>query len=323
MELRFNQGLSYTIIPAMDCTEKNKEKLRSSPRLRLKYLAAAAANKGRRKVSFKPGTSFKTRGKAVRSCLKKEHPTTKRNISRKRMKLNYRRRRIARLKEESSSEESSEDTSSEDEDEEGTPSIDLISAVEMRKHMLMLKSQKPDAPLVLVILRVLPDGSMQAIEHDSGNILCSVSDSKINSKEQQQLDRRRRAVIDKWKNSKIGEHPLMMDKLPAGVPKVRFPGAECKIEVELEGKEIPASKHIHLSVDQLAELRKQMEWYLSRGFWRPSSSPYAAPILFSPKYSSDGKFDGWRLCTDYRKLNKVTKLDKFPLPTADELISQL
>ena len=62
---------------------------------------------------------------------------------------------------------------------------------------------------------------------------------------------------------------------------------------------------------------------MPRGFWRPSSSPYAAPILFAPKVRDDGTFDGWRLCTDYRKLNAITKQDKFPLPNPEILIAQL
>jgi hypothetical protein len=32
---------------------------------------------------------------------------------------------------------------------------------------------------------------------------------------------------------------------------------------------------------------------------------------------------GWRMCIDYRKLNKATKKDHFPLPFIDEMLEQL
>ena len=107
-----------------------------------------------------------------------------------------------------------------------------------------------------------------------------------------------------------------------GIPPVRFDrDGECIIETDPEAK-IPASGQIPLSVDQLKELQAQMEYYVPRGFWRPSSAPYAAPILFAPKLRDDGTFDGYRLCVDYRKLNAITKQDKFPLPNPETLIAR-
>ena len=32
---------------------------------------------------------------------------------------------------------------------------------------------------------------------------------------------------------------------------------------------------------------------------------------------------GWRMCIDYRKLNKATKKDHFPLPFIDEMLERL
>ena len=45
---------------------------------------------------------------------------------------------------------------------------------------------------------------------------------------------------------------------------------------------------------------------LSKGFVRPSVSPWGAPVLFVKK--KDGSF---RLCIDYRQINKVTIKNKF------------
>ena len=57
---------------------------------------------------------------------------------------------------------------------------------------------------------------------------------------------------------------------------------------------------------------------LNKGFIRPSTSPWGAPVLFVIK--KDGTL---RLCIDYRELNKVTIKNKYPLPRIDDLFDQL
>ncbi|WVZ64242.1 hypothetical protein U9M48_013794 [Paspalum notatum var. saurae] len=55
-----------------------------------------------------------------------------------------------------------------------------------------------------------------------------------------------------------------------------------------------------------------------KGFIRPSSSPWGAPVLFVTK--KDGSL---RMCVDYRSLNAVTIKNKYPLPQIDDLFDQL
>ena len=54
-----------------------------------------------------------------------------------------------------------------------------------------------------------------------------------------------------------------------------------------------------------------------KGFIRPSSSPWGAPVLFVKK--KDGSF---RMCIDYRELNKLTIKNRYPLPRIDDLFDQ-
>ena len=62
----------------------------------------------------------------------------------------------------------------------------------------------------------------------------------------------------------------------------------------------------------------QLQELLGKGFIKPSASPWGAPVLFVKK--KDGSF---RLCIDYRQLNKVTIKNKYPIPRIDDLFDQL
>eukprot|EP00961_Rhodomonas_salina_P301515 3940495-Rhodomonas_salina.1 len=88
--------------------------------------------------------------------------------------------------------------------------------------------------------------------------------------------------------------------------------------IDTEGKQPPQSRMIRLPEHLKEELKKQVSALLKAGLIRPSSSPFAAPVLFAQK-KQNGQFSGWRMCIDYRALNAQTVKDKFPIPTADEL----
>jgi hypothetical protein len=73
-----------------------------------------------------------------------------------------------------------------------------------------------------------------------------------------------------------------------------------------------------MDVKDLVELKKQLEELLEKGFIRPSSSPWGAPVLFVNK--KDGSR---RMCVDYRSLNGVTIKNKYPLPRIEDLFDQI
>ncbi len=64
-------------------------------------------------------------------------------------------------------------------------------------------------------------------------------------------------------------------------------------------------------------IEKEIKDMLEKGVIRKSKSPWASPVTLVPK--PNGK---WRFCSDYRKLNAITKKDNFPLPRIDELLEK-
>ncbi|GKF75850.1 hypothetical protein Tco_0225294 [Tanacetum coccineum] len=73
-----------------------------------------------------------------------------------------------------------------------------------------------------------------------------------------------------------------------------------------------------LAPSEMKELSDQLKELSDKGFIRPSSSPGGAPVLFVKK--KNGSF---RMCTDYRELNKLTVKNRYPLPRIDDLFDQL
>ena len=101
----------------------------------------------------------------------------------------------------------------------------------------------------------------------------------------------------------------------AGLP----PDREVEFTIDLiPGTEPISIPPYRMAPTELRELKAQLEELLSKGFIRPSISPWGAPVLFMKK--KDGNL---RLCIDYRLLNRVTIRNQYPLPWIDELFDQL
>jgi hypothetical protein len=89
--------------------------------------------------------------------------------------------------------------------------------------------------------------------------------------------------------------------------------------IELKPGTTPIYKTpFRMTTPELAELKEHIRELLEKGFIRPSSSPWEAPVIFVPK--KDGT---QRLCVDYRALNEVTVKNMYPLPRIDDLFDQL
>ncbi|GJP46518.1 hypothetical protein CLOM_g5795 [Closterium sp. NIES-68] len=105
------------------------------------------------------------------------------------------------------------------------------------------------------------------------------------------------------------------DDQPPGLP----PERPQDHRIELEPDALPTDRtQWRLTQPELHELRDQLDYFLAKGFVRPSTSPFAAPIMFTPK--KDG---GIQMCIDNRALNRVTIKSRYSIPHTDELIYQL
>ena len=97
------------------------------------------------------------------------------------------------------------------------------------------------------------------------------------------------------------------------------PDRDIEFVIELVPGTAPIYKRPYkMDANQLAELKEQIQELLDKGFIRPSSSPWGAPVIFVPK--KDGT---QRLCVDYRALNDVTIKNKYPLLDIQGLFDQL
>ena len=104
------------------------------------------------------------------------------------------------------------------------------------------------------------------------------------------------------------------DELP-GLPSHRV--VDFCIELHPGTSPISMTQH-RMAPVELQELKVQLHELLDKGFIRPSTSPWGAPVLFAKK-----KDKTLRLCFDYRKLNRVTIKNRYPLPRIDDLFDLL
>nr|GEX87105.1 putative reverse transcriptase domain-containing protein [Tanacetum cinerariifolium] len=100
-----------------------------------------------------------------------------------------------------------------------------------------------------------------------------------------------------------------------GLPPVR----QVEFQINLIPRAAPVARAPYrLAPSEMQELSNQLQKLADRGFIYPSTSPWGAPVLFVKK--KDGSF---RMCIDYRELNKLTVKNRYPLPRIDDLFDQL
>jgi Reverse transcriptase (RNA-dependent DNA polymerase). len=97
------------------------------------------------------------------------------------------------------------------------------------------------------------------------------------------------------------------------------PKRKIEFRIDLAPGTAPIYKRPYrMAANELAEVKKQVDEQLQKGYIRPSTSPWGAPVIFVEK-----KDKTKRMCVDYRALNEVTIKNKYPLPRIDDLFDQL
>ncbi|WVZ49538.1 hypothetical protein U9M48_000886 [Paspalum notatum var. saurae] len=109
------------------------------------------------------------------------------------------------------------------------------------------------------------------------------------------------------------------DVFPDELPGM-LPDRDIEFLIELLPGTAPiAMRQYRMAPIEHEEVKKNIDELLAKGYIRPSSSPWAFPVLLVEKKDTDVK----RMCVDYRALNKVTIKNKYPLPRIDDLFDQL
>nr|GEW00659.1 putative reverse transcriptase domain-containing protein [Tanacetum cinerariifolium] len=110
--------------------------------------------------------------------------------------------------------------------------------------------------------------------------------------------------------------PIVQDFLevfPEDLPGIP-PTRQVEFQIDLIPGAAPVARTPYrLAPSEMKELSDQLKELANKGFIRPSSSPWGAPVLFVKK--KDGSF--W-MCIDYRELNKLTVKNRYPLPRIDD-----
>jgi hypothetical protein len=113
----------------------------------------------------------------------------------------------------------------------------------------------------------------------------------------------------------VNEFPDVFPEELPGMP----PNQDIEFVIELKPGTVPIYKTpFRMTTLEVAELKEHIRELVEKGFIRPSSSPWGAPVIFVLK--KDGT---QRLCVDYRALNEVTVKNKYLLPRIDDLFDQL
>ncbi|GJX65086.1 hypothetical protein Tco_0299429 [Tanacetum coccineum] len=125
---------------------------------------------------------------------------------------------------------------------------------------------------------------------------------------------------DKSEEKRLEDVPTIQEILevfPEDLPRLP-PTRKVEFQIDLVPGDAPIARAPYrLAPAEMQELSTQLQELFEKGFIRPSSSPWGAPILFVKK--KDGSF--W-MYIDYRELNKLIVKNRYPLPRIDDLFDQ-
>ncbi|GJX33156.1 putative reverse transcriptase domain-containing protein [Tanacetum coccineum] len=122
-----------------------------------------------------------------------------------------------------------------------------------------------------------------------------------------------------WGNETLVVHGHHVFLAHVTTKEIEDKSGEKRLEEVPIVRDFPEHEHlIDWLLPKMKVLSKQLQELSDKGFIRPSSSPWGAPVLFVKK-----KDKSFKMCIDYRELNKLTVKNRYPLPRIDDLFDQL
>ena len=179
-----------------------------------------------------------------------------------------------------------------------------IAGIPLISHLQARRAIRKGAECALLYVRVSSVHPAVLNSKQVGSI--HGSDTAVSHSDQES---RMKALLDQY------QHLMLRDGLPPQLPPSR--PEDHRIEL-VPGATPPSQFPYRLSKALEGELESQISDLLRAGFIRPSSSPFAAPVLFVLKKDKSA-----RLCVDYRALNKLTIKNKFPMPRIEYILERL
>ena len=132
---------------------------------------------------------------------------------------------------------------------------------------------------------------------------------KLKTKEvHQEVPKEVSNLLQKYKRTLVGDTPNELPPLRDISHQIDF----------IPGASLPNKVAYKMTLDQNAKVSRQINDLLSKGPIQKSLIPCVVPSVLAHK-----KVDKWRLCTNSRKINKITIIYRFPIPRIEDLLDQL
>ncbi len=109
----------------------------------------------------------------------------------------------------------------------------------------------------------------------------------------------------------IGLYPCLFNDTPTQTHVIEH-------DIDVGDAQPVKQRFYRVNPEKRKYLEAEIRYMLDHGIAEPSSSSWASPCLMVPKSDNTPRF-----CTDFRKVNAVTKPDSFPLPRMEDCVDQV